>query len=256
LKAALAVRLMGGDVERVLMCTVALVLAACQRQEPSAPVAGPAAASQVPERDQQALYTFGVSLARQYADLHLTVEELQHIKAGMREQFLKDKRAAGLRLDMQGLNELRTRRAAEHAAVEKQKAQPFLEQAAREEGMVKTESGLLFRSLAEGTGPSPSSTDGARVHFRARFADGTEFDSSYKDGRPHEIQLSEVTRCWKEGVLRMKVGGKAKLVCPSDLTYGDSGLDYTVPGGAATVFELELLELLPKPAEQAPPPTR
>jgi FKBP-type peptidyl-prolyl cis-trans isomerase FkpA len=244
-------------VERVLLCTVVLALAACQRQEPPAPVAGPAAASQVPERDQQGLYAFGVSLARQYADLHLTVEELQHIKAGMRDQFLKDKRAAGLRLDMRGVNELRTRRAAEHAAVEKQKAQPFLEQAAREEGMVKTESGLLFRSLAEGTGPSPSSTDGVRLHFRAMLADGTEFDNSYKQGQPQDIQLAEVTRCWREGVLRMKVGGKAKVVCSSDLTYGDSGLDYTVPGGAATVFELELLELLPtRPAEQAPPPPR
>lgn len=229
--------------ERVLVCTAMLALAACQQRETPAPEVSTAATSQVPERDQKALYMLGVGLARQYADAHLTAEELPYVKAGMRDQVLKDARATKLRLDKQGIGELRQRRAASHAAVEKQKAQPFLEQAAREAGVVKTESGVLFLSLAEGTGPAPTATDRVKVHFRAMLADGTEFDSSYRKGGPHEFQLNEVSRCWSEGVLHMKVGGAAKLVCSSDLTFGDKGLEYKVPGGAATVFELELLEL-------------
>jgi FKBP-type peptidyl-prolyl cis-trans isomerase FkpA len=187
----------------------------------------------------------GVSLVRQYADLQMTGEDLRYVQAGMRDALLDEKRVKGSRLDQAKFTELRSRRSAAHAAEEKQKARTFLEQAAREPGVVKTESGLLFRSLAEGTGPSPSHTDRVRVHFRAMLADGSEFDRSPPQGPPHEAQLDQISRCWREGLSRMKVGGKAKLVCASDLIYGDRGLDYKVPGGAATVFELELLEILP-----------
>jgi len=244
-------------VEKILVCTAVLALTACQSRESPASGAAPAASSLPSEQDQKALYMLGVSLVREHADLHLTEEELPYVEAGMTDQLLEDKRATVLRLDTVGVDALRTRRAAAFAAVEKQKAQPFLEQAAKEQGVVKTDSGLLFRSLAEGTGPAPAETDTVRMHFHARLADGTEFDSSYKSGQPAEVQLDSVSPCWKQGVLRMKVGGKAKLVCPSDLTYGDRGIEYKVPGGAPAVYELELLEILPRPAGlagSAPPP--
>jgi FKBP-type peptidyl-prolyl cis-trans isomerase FkpA len=228
------------------MAMLALV-AACQQPEPPKPPADPSSASQVSERDQRALYMLGVSLVRQYADLQMTGEDLRYVQAGMRDALLDGKRVKGSRLDPAKLEELRSRRSAARAVGEKEKARAFLEQAAREPGMVKTESGLLFRSLAEGTGPAPSKTDKVKVHFRALLADGSEFDSSARQGQPHEVQLDQTSRCWSEGLSRMKVGGRAKLVCASDLTYGDRGLDYKVPGGAATVFELELLEVLPTP---------
>jgi FKBP-type peptidyl-prolyl cis-trans isomerase FkpA len=195
----------------------------------------------------------GVSLVRQYAELQMTGEDLRYVQAGMRDALLDEKRVKGSRLDQAKFAELRNRRATAHAAGEKQKARPFLEQAAREPGVVKTESGLLFRSLAEGTGPSPSKTDRVKVHFRGLLMDGSEFARSPQQGPPHEVQLEQVSRCWREGLSRMKVGGKAKLVCASDLTYGDIGLEYKVPGGAATVFELELLEILPGQGTPVPP---
>ncbi|HYO68099.1 MAG TPA: FKBP-type peptidyl-prolyl cis-trans isomerase [Archangium sp.] len=230
--------------KRVLVCTAMLALAGCEQRESPAPEAGTAAVSQVPEQDRKALYMLGVSLARQYADVQLTAEELPYVKAGMREQLFTDGQAAKPRVDKEALGQWRARRAAANAAVEKQKAQPFLEQAARQQGVVKTEAGALFLSLGEGLGPSPSPTDTVKVHYRALLADGTEFDSSYRQGTPHQVKLDEASPCWREGLLRMKVGGAAKLVCSSGLTFGDQGLDYKVPGGAATVFELELFELV------------
>jgi FKBP-type peptidyl-prolyl cis-trans isomerase FkpA len=73
-----------------------------------------------------------------------------------------------------------------------------------------------------------------------------EFDSSYSRHEPAQFALNGVIRCWTEGVQKMKVGGKAMLVCPSDLAYGDQGRP-SIPGGAALVFEIELLEVVGKP---------
>jgi FKBP-type peptidyl-prolyl cis-trans isomerase FkpA len=81
-----------------------------------------------------------------------------------------------------------------------------------------------------------------KVHYRGTLIDGTEFDSSYKRNAPATFPLGGVIRCWTEGVQLMKVGGKATLVCPSDLAYGDGGRP-SIPGGATLVFEIELLEI-------------
>ena len=82
-----------------------------------------------------------------------------------------------------------------------------------------------------------------KVNYRGTLTNGTEFDSSYARNEPAEFPLSTVIRCWTEGVQRMKVGGKARLVCPSDLAYGDRGND-DIPGGAALVFDIELLDIV------------
>jgi FKBP-type peptidyl-prolyl cis-trans isomerase FkpA len=82
-----------------------------------------------------------------------------------------------------------------------------------------------------------------KVNYRGTLIDGTEFDSSYKRGQPAQFPLSGVIRCWTEGVQKMKVGGKARLVCPSEIAYGDSGHPPTIPGGATLIFEIELLEI-------------
>jgi FKBP-type peptidyl-prolyl cis-trans isomerase FkpA len=81
-----------------------------------------------------------------------------------------------------------------------------------------------------------------KVHYRGTLINGKEFDSSYARNEPAEFPLGDVIRCWTEGVQRMKVGGKARLVCPSDLAYGDRG-NSDIPGGSALVFEIELLDI-------------
>ena len=116
----------------------------------------------------------------------------------------------------------------------------YLEKAAAEPGAQKTASGLIYRELTPGSGASPSATDTVRVHYRGTLVDGKQFDSSY-GGKPAEFPLNRVIKCWTEGVQMMKVGGKARLVCPSNLAYGESGAPPDIPGGATLIFEIELL---------------
>ena len=113
--------------------------------------------------------------------------------------------------------------------------------AAAEKGAVVTASGLVYRALEEGKGDSPSPADTVRVHYRGRFPDGREFDSSYSRGQPASFPLNRVIRCWTEGVQRMKVGGKAKLTCPAAIAYGERGAGNVIPPNAVLHFEVELL---------------
>ena len=113
--------------------------------------------------------------------------------------------------------------------------------AAKEPGAVVTPSGLVYRSLKDGTGTSPAASDKVKVHYRGTMPDGKEFDSSYKRGEPIEFPLSGVIKCWTEGVQRMKVGGKAKLTCTPAIAYGESGAGGVIPPNATLLFEVELL---------------
>jgi FKBP-type peptidyl-prolyl cis-trans isomerase FkpA len=122
-------------------------------------------------------------------------------------------------------------------------ADPALAAAAKEAGAVTTPSGLVFRSLKEGDGASPSATDKVRVHYRGTFPDGREFDSSYKTNSPAEFPLNRVIKCWTEGVQKMKVGGKAKLTCPASIAYGERGAGGVIPPNATLQFEVELLAI-------------
>ena len=113
--------------------------------------------------------------------------------------------------------------------------------AAKEEGAVVTPSGLVYRSLKDGNGASPTASDKVTVHYKGTFPDGREFDSSYKRGQPIDYPLNRVIACWTEGVQRMKVGGKAKLTCPPEIAYGSRGAGSAVPPNATLLFEVELL---------------
>ena len=116
--------------------------------------------------------------------------------------------------------------------------------AAKEAGAVVTPSGLVYRSLKDGKGTSPSATDTVKVHYRGTFPDGKEFDSSYKRGEPIEFPLNGVIKCWTEGVQKMKIGGKAKLTCPASIAYGERGAGGgVIPPNATLQFEVELLDI-------------
>ncbi len=118
-------------------------------------------------------------------------------------------------------------------------AHTFSQEAAEE----KSPSGLVYRSLKDGTGASPAATDTVKVHYRGTLTDGTEFDSSYGRGQPAEFPLNRVIKCWTEGVQKMKVGGKAKLTCPPDIAYGNRAMGRLIPANSTLNFEIELLEI-------------
>jgi FKBP-type peptidyl-prolyl cis-trans isomerase FkpA len=111
---------------------------------------------------------------------------------------------------------------------------------------VTTASGLIFSSVREGKGPSPTAADQVKVNYRGTFPDGREFDSSYTRNAPATFPLGRVIPCWTEGVQRMKVGGKAKLTCPPQIAYGERGAGGVIPPNATLNFEIELLEINPR----------
>ena len=122
-------------------------------------------------------------------------------------------------------------------------ADPALAAAAKEAGAVVTPSGLVYRSLKEGSGASPTAADTVKVHYRGTFPDGREFDSSYKRNEAAQFPLGGVIPCWTEGVQKMKVGGKARLTCPASIAYGSRGAGGSIPPNATLHFEVELLDI-------------
>jgi FKBP-type peptidyl-prolyl cis-trans isomerase len=111
---------------------------------------------------------------------------------------------------------------------------------AAEDGSVRTASGLVSTEIVVGTGASPTATDVITVHYHGTFRDGSVFDSSVERGEPSSFALNQVIPCWTEGLQLMRVGGKSRLVCPSDIAYGDEGRS-RIPPAAVLVFEVELL---------------
>jgi len=113
--------------------------------------------------------------------------------------------------------------------------------AVREGGAVLSPSGVVFRTIKAGSGASPKATDTVKVNYRGTFPDGREFDAS-RNG-PVSFPLNRVIPCWTEGVQKLKVGGKAKLTCPSATAYGPAGAGGDIPPNATLIFEVELLAI-------------
>jgi FKBP-type peptidyl-prolyl cis-trans isomerase FkpA len=114
------------------------------------------------------------------------------------------------------------------------------------EPKAKTEtlpSGVIIEHLKEGSGASPVASDTVVAHYRGTLTDGTEFDSSYKRGEPIAFPLNRVVPCWTQGMQKIKVGGKARLTCPSATAYGERGIPGVIPGGATLNFEVELVSI-------------
>ena len=124
-----------------------------------------------------------------------------------------------------------------------EKGEAFLKENANKEGVKTTASGLQYKSLKEGTGPSPKATDTVLVHYRGTLLDGTEFDSSYKRNEPIEFPLNRVIPGWTEGVQLMKEGGKMQLFIPSKLAYGTRGAPGAIGPNETLIFEIELLKV-------------
>ncbi|HSP78641.1 MAG TPA: FKBP-type peptidyl-prolyl cis-trans isomerase [Myxococcaceae bacterium] len=238
---------------RFLVVAAMLAVVGCQNQAGGTAGAGAAVTPQTEE--QKTFYALGLSLGRQVQVFDMTQEELKYVQAGLEAQVLGKEPAVDIQQYGPKLSELARTRATARAEKEKEKSKVFLEKAAKEEGAVRTESGLIYKELQAGTGASPGPTDLVTVHYEGTLPDGTVFDSSRKRGEPAQFPLNGVIKCWTEGVQKMKVGGKAKLVCPADLAYGDRGTP-GIPGGSALVFDVELLEISTPAQPGAPAPAQ
>ena len=196
--------------------------------------------------DDKELYALGYSFGRNLQVFDLSPSELEIIRKAISEGATDKKPLIPLETYGPKIQELAAARHTRAAQKKEARDKPYLDAAAKQKGAQVLSSGVVYIPEKEGTGPAPKASDEVTVNYVGKLTNGTEFDSSYKRNQPLKFQLDKVIPCWTEGVQKMKVGGKAKLVCPSDIAYGDAGHPPTIPGGATLVFEVELLEITTK----------
>jgi FKBP-type peptidyl-prolyl cis-trans isomerase FkpA len=217
---------------------------------PRPPVA-PSLAPIRPEDEAKILYAVGFVLGRETAVFALTPAETEQVTKGFADSLAGATPQFPLETYGPQIRSLAQARQARKADVEKEKGRAYLEQAAREPGAVRADSGLVFVETAKGSGPTPKATDTVKVNYHGTLVDGKVFDSTQGRG-PAEFPLSGVIPCWTEGLQKLAVGGKGKLVCPSSIAYGDAGRP-GIPGGATLVFDVELLAITPGAAASPAP---
>jgi FKBP-type peptidyl-prolyl cis-trans isomerase FkpA len=205
----------------------------------SAKVAGTAPATE----SARTLYAIGLVMSQNLGPLKLTAAELASVQEGLTDGVLGRPAKVDLQTYGPKLQEFAKGRLGAAAAGEKKAGAAFVAKEAAESGAVKQPTGFLYKEIKAGTGASPKATDKVKVHYRGTLRDGTVFDSSIDRGEPVTFPLSGVIPCWTQGLQLMKTGGKARLVCPSELAYGDAGSPPKIKGGATLVFEVELLSI-------------
>lgn len=196
---------------------------------------------------QKASYSIGYNMGRSLRNISSEID-LSIVLQGLMDGAAGDEKAQIETQEMQKVmtefNVAMRKKHEEERKIqgEKNKAEgkKFLEENAKKEGVLTTRSGLQYQIIKEGTGPHPKATDFVKVHYKGTFIDGTEFDSSYKRGKPATFPLNRVIKGWTEALQMMKVGGKWKLFIPPDIGYGKGGRGAIGPE-ATLIFEVELL---------------
>ncbi len=125
----------------------------------------------------------------------------------------------------------------------KKEGASFLVENKKKEGVKTLPSGLQYKVLREGTGPSPKPEDKVTTHYRGTLIDGTEFDSSYSRREPTSFGVGQVIKGWQEALQLMKAGSKWQLFIPSDLAYGAAGAGRSIGPNATLIFEIELISI-------------
>jgi FKBP-type peptidyl-prolyl cis-trans isomerase FkpA len=204
----------------------------------------PALAADPQTEEQKAFYALGIGLSKQLMQLQpLKPDEVDMIGQGLTDALSGKPPKADPEVYGPKVRDIAQARMKTASEAEKKKGQEFLEKSAKDKGAKKTESGLIYEETTPGTGATPKATDTVKVNYRGTLIDGTEFDSSYKRNQPATFPLSGVIKCWTEGLQLMKVGGKAKLICPSEIAYGDRGAPPNIKPGATLIFEVELMSI-------------
>ncbi len=189
-------------------------------------------------------YQFGQSLKSQGVEINYDV-----YTSGLRDSLGGAKPAMSPEEMQTTVTDLQKRLAAARqkeieAIAEKNLAagKAFMEENKKKEGVVTLPSGLQYKVLKKGTGKTPKATDQVTVNYKGTLINGTEFDSTYKDGKPVTFSANGVIKGWTEALQLMKEGSKWQLFIPPDLAYGNRGLG-PIPPNSTLVFEVELLSI-------------
>lgn len=194
--------------------------------------------------DDKIIYALGAALSGQTDQFRklLTKEEREIALRGFGDQWLEKTLECEPSLYGEKVNSMLEQRNKDFEKRMAEKGATFLADAAKEEGATQTESGLVYLSLTDGSGPMPTAADTVKVHYHGTLVDGSVFDSSVMRGSPISFPLNGVIKGWTEGVQLMKVGGKSKLTIPPALAYGENGTG-PIPPNATLTFEVELLAI-------------
>lgn len=196
--------------------------------------------------EQKILYTMGLTISQSIESFGLNESDLELVKSGISDGVLNKTPKVDLQTFGPKIQQLQQARASIIAEGEKKRGAAFLAKASSEPGAKKTESGALITTIKEGKGASPKRTDTVKVHYNGTLIDGTVFDSTLKKSEPTTLIVSEMSKCWTEGILQMKAGGKSRLICPSNLAYRDKGQAPLIKPGATLVFDIDLVEVVAK----------
>jgi FKBP-type peptidyl-prolyl cis-trans isomerase FklB len=172
------------------------------------------------------LYTSGIRDALSGSKPQLSQEEMQQTISELQKRFIAAREKE--------IKEISARNLAAGKA--------FLEENKKKEGIKTLPSGLQYKVLTEGSGKTPKAADNVTVNYKGTFINGSEFDSSYKRGKPTTFQVDKVVKGWTEALQLMKEGSKWELFIPPELGYGDRG-GGPVPTNSILIFEVELISV-------------
>jgi FKBP-type peptidyl-prolyl cis-trans isomerase FklB len=227
----------------VCILSVLLIVAACSRQGDEVRV------SSLESRMDSVSYSIGINLGAGLKSQDIEINS-QILKQGFMDGYLDREPVLAepeyrrvLMTFQQDLRREQQATTSREAEVNKAAGEIFLKENATRKGVVTLPSGLQYRIITKGDGPSPSATDNVVVHYTGKLLDGTVFDSSVERGSPATFRLNQVIKGWTEGLQLMHVGSKYELFIPSHLAYGPRGSGGKVKPNQSLIFKVELLEI-------------
>lgn len=186
-------------------------------------------------------------------DLAMVYRGIQDVVTGDSTKSLltPEERQKAMETLMTRIREARAKKDSLAGAENSGKAKAFLEKNKAEKGVITTASGLQYMIVQEGTGKSPTVNDQVTAHYVGTLLDGTEFDNSIKRGQPITFPVNGVIPGWQELLPLMKVGQKVKCWIPPELGYGPRAAG-RIPSNSMLIFEVELIDVKPGAAPEAP----
>jgi FKBP-type peptidyl-prolyl cis-trans isomerase FklB len=236
--------------KRLIICLAALCAASTGLAQDKA---------QLKDQKDKASYSIGhdigTTFKKQNIELNLDalIAGLKDALGGKPPVLTKEERDKVLELFQKEMAEKQVAASKEAAVKNAAEGEKFLAENKKKDGIKTTASGLQYKVLKEGTGPTPKETDTVMTNYKGTLIDGTEFDNSEKHGGPATFKVTGVIKGWTEVLQLMKTGSKYQIFVPSSLAYGERARSQEIGPNSTLIFELELLSIVPPESTASAP---